>query len=133
MLNWDEQYSVGVKELDDQHKSMVDYINQIEKARTEGDDRTTVVKILNGLVLYTKDHFALEETYFKMFDYAKIDVHIQEHLSLIEQVEKLVYHFEIGKPPGLTEMMDFLKTWLIDHILGADKEYMQCFSENGLS
>ena len=132
MLNWDSSYSVGVKELDEQHKEMIVFINDLEVALGISDNRAAVVKVLNGLVGYTKEHFATEELYFRQFDYKKTDDHIQEHIELIAEVEKLVYQFEIGESFDIKKAMDFLKTWLVEHILGADQEYVTCFKQNGL-
>jgi len=132
MLTWDSSYSVGVKELDDQHKKMIDFINDLEQALGIADNRDVIVGVLNGLVSYTKDHFATEELYFKKFDYDKTDAHIKEHVDLIAEVEQLVYQFEIGETIDIKKVLDFLKTWLIEHILGADQEYVNCFKDNGL-
>ena len=133
MLKWDSSYSVKVKQIDDQHRQMIDYINQVELAPYGEDNRITIVNVLNGLVAYTRDHFATEETYFKRFDYEKADAHITEHLKLMNDVEQLVYRFEIGDKLDLKDVSLFLEHWLLDHILGEDKEYMSCFSNNGLT
>jgi len=132
MLTWDNSYSVGVKELDDQHRKMIEFINDLELGMQASDSRDSMVKVLNGLVAYTKDHFANEEFYFRQFDYDKTEDHIQEHLKLISEVQGLVYKFELREALDQNKVMEFLKTWLVDHILGADKKYVDCFSRNGL-
>ncbi|MBT3253530.1 MAG: hemerythrin family protein [Candidatus Marinimicrobia bacterium] len=132
MLSWDSSYSVGIQEIDDQHQKLIDFINELELALGKSDNRETVVKVLNGIVFYTKDHFAQEELYFRQFDYDKTDDHITEHADLITQVEKLVYQFEVNGTFDIPNVIEFLKAWLIEHILGADQEYVSCFKENGL-
>lgn len=129
MLKWDASYSVGVKELDDQHKKLIDIINELDHA---GGNREGNVKVLNALVAYTKDHFSTEELYFRQYDFEKTDEHIQEHLDLIDEVEKLIYQFAISESLDVQKLMKFLNAWLIDHIQGADQEYVACFKENGL-
>ncbi len=133
MLNWDSSYSVGVKELDDQHKKMFNLIQDLKQSLGISDNRDAVVKVLNSLVAYTKDHFATEEFYFRQFDYEKTDDHIDKHIDLIAAVEKLVYQFEIGETLDVNLVMDFLNTWWSEHILGADQEYVNCFKRNGLA
>lgn len=132
MLTWENSYSVGVRELDEQHKQMIELINSLETGMNTMDSRDSMVKILNGLVAYTKDHFANEELYFKQFDYEKTEEHIQEHLKLMSEVEKLVYRFELKEVLDQDQIMSFLTGWLVDHILGADQEYVACFSRHGL-
>ena len=133
MKSWIKEYSVGVKELDDQHIKMLEYINEVEAALYAEDSRQTIVRVLNGLVRYTKDHFATEETYFKLYDYENTEAHISEHLDLISSVEKLVYELEIGGDLNPDKMLSFLEAWLFDHIMSADREYMSCFESNGHS
>ncbi len=132
MFNWDSQYSVGIQEIDDQHRKLIDFINELEQTLGEPNNRDAAVKILNGLVSYTKDHFAREELYFRQFDYDKTDDHIAEHIDLIAQVEKLVYQFEVSGTFDIPNVIEFLKSWWAEHILGADQEYVTCFKENGL-
>jgi len=132
MLKWESSYSVKVKEIDDQHRKMIDYINQIEVALDGKENRAVTVNVLNGLVAYTRDHFSTEEVYFKRFDYENAEAHIAEHIMLMNNVELLVYRFEVDEKLDLIEVSLFLKDWLIDHIMDADKEYMPCFSKNGL-
>ena len=132
MLNWDAQYSVGVKEIDEQHKRMIDYINELESALNASDVREHIVRVLNGLVAYTRDHFATEEAYFRKFDYENTEAHISEHMNLISDVEIFVYRLETGAELSPASILHFLRDWLLEHIMGADKEYMNCFHKNGL-
>lgn len=129
MLHWEESYSVGVKELDDQHKKLIHIINELDQVE---DERDAKVRILNALVEYTKEHFATEELYFRQFGFEKTDEHIEEHLELIAEVEDLVYQFAVGESLDAVKLKGFLTTWLVDHIQGADQEYVVCFKENGL-
>jgi len=133
MLTWSDEYSVGVQEIDTQHHRMLDYINELEGALGGENAREHMVNVLNGLVAYTKEHFTTEEKYFRMFDYKETDAHIAEHLNLIEDVEVFIFRLETGAELTPATMLDFLKTWLIEHILGADKRYMECFHKNGLA
>ena len=133
MLLWDKKYSVGVKEIDSQHGKMIDYINELENAMHAEDTRETIVKVLNGLVTYTKEHFETEEKYFRQFDYEDTEAHISEHMNLISDVDKLIYKFAIGEELSLASILKFLENWLLEHILDSDKKYMACFQSNGLS
>ncbi len=133
MLVWDSSYSVRVKEIDNQHKRMIDYINLLEVSTKEDDPKELIAGILKGLTVYTIEHFTTEEDYFKEFNYGKADEHIAEHKELVKQLNEYVIQFETGENFDADHFMSFLKDWLIDHIMSADKDYMHCFSENGLT
>ncbi len=132
MLVWDSSYSVRVKEIDNQHKRMIDYINLLEASMKDDDPKEMIANILKSLVVYTIDHFTLEEDYFRKFNYNKTEEHVGEHQKLISELDNYVTQFKSGEDFNSDHFMSFLRDWLIDHIMGADKEYMRCFSENGL-
>ena len=133
MLVWDSSYSVRVKELDRQHKRMIDYINLLDASTRDNDPKALISGILKGLVVYTIEHFTTEEDYFRKFNYEKIDEHLKEHQDLILELNEYIAQFESDNDFDADKFQNFLKDWLIDHIMGADKEYMHCFAENGLT
>ena len=132
-MEWKSGYSVGVGEIDIEHKKMIAYINELEAVIENSNAQKQVVFVLNGLVSYTREHFAKEESYFKQFDYEHTDEHIAEHSELISDVEKLIYQFEVGDKLSPVGIIKFLSNWFVDHILGSDKKYIDCFSRHGLS
>ena len=133
MLVWDSSYSVRVKEIDDQHKRLIDYINLLETSAADNDPKELMSGILKGLMVYTIEHFTTEEDYFRQFNYEKTEEHIAEHQSLIKKLNVFVSQFEADDHFDADHFMSFLRDWLIDHIMGADKEYMHCFADNGLT
>ena len=132
MLVWDSSYSVKVTEIDDQHKIIIEFINDLERAISEKDTSQTITGILKGLFKYTVDHFAIEEQYFRRFNYAKTELHIHEHQQLVKRVNQYVADFEMSLEFDAEDFLNFLRDWLIDHIMSSDKEYIQCFTKNGL-
>ncbi len=133
MLVWDSSYSVRVKEIDNQHKRMIDYINLLEASTRDADPKELVGRILKGLMVYTIEHFTTEEDYFRKFNYEKTEEHIVEHQKLIMKLNNYVAQFEKDDAFNSDQFMSFLRDWLIDHIMGVDKEYMHCFADNGLT
>ena len=67
LLTWQNDYSVGVKELDQQHRKMFDLINQFYDSMIEARNKDNVKKTLKELVEYSHSHLATEEKYFKKF------------------------------------------------------------------
>jgi hemerythrin len=135
-IKWNEQYSVGIEEIDNQHKGLVKLINKLITklfdAMSEGQANNILGEIINDMARYTQVHFATEEKYFARFRYAESDTHIKEHLKFIEEVIKFRTQFEAGNIVLSIEIFRFLKNWLVNHILVYDKKYSQYFIANGL-
>lgn len=132
LITWTDEFSVGVFEIDNQHKGLVKLINKLYDAMTYGQANKILREIIQELVKYTQIHFATEEKYFEKFDYEESDDHIQEHQKFIEAVAKFKEGFEAGNIVLSVDIFKFLKNWLTNHILGSDKKFTACFNNNGL-
>lgn len=60
-FNWDDLGSVNIERIDNQHKKLVSYLNELFEAMRAGKGNEVLEKILNALLSYTNTHFASEE------------------------------------------------------------------------
>ncbi len=132
LIQWNDSLSVGVAEIDSQHKRLVDMINELNEAMRRGEGKDVLGKVLNGLVAYAGSHFKLEENYFVRFGYPEAAQHRQTHANFIAKVNDFTTGFSSGKLNISVEVMCFLSDWLQKHIKGVDKKYGPFFNANGL-
>jgi len=132
LIEWSDQLSVNVAEIDGQHKKLVDMINRLHEAMRTGQGRAVIKDILTGLADYVVLHFTAEEKYMAKFGYADLTVHKAEHTRFVDTISKFHGDFEGGKVSLTIEVMNFLRDWLTKHIQGTDRKYTECFHENGL-
>ena len=132
LINWDDSFSVNVREIDDQHKKLVAMLNEFYGyiGKDSGD---AFKKLLNSLVDYTVYHFATEERYFARFGYPASKAHIEAHQQFAARVLEVKKRLESGELVLSFEITTFLKDWLTTHIKGSDKAYSKFFNEHGLS
>ena len=130
VLPWKKDYSVSVDSIDDQHKKLVNIINDLNNAMLHEKGRDVIRKILTDLVSYTKEHFAYEEGLMKKNNYHDFENHKKVHIDLLKTVGTFYENFESGKAEMSREIMDFLKDWLAGHILGTDKKYSEVMVKN---
>ena len=122
-LTWNDKYSVGIRNLDDQHKKLIEILNQLYEAMKAGKGNEILGKVLVDLITYTKTHFAAEENLMQIRNYPHFAAHKAEHDKLTKKAVELEQQFRAGKTALSVEVAQFLKTWLNDHILGMDKKY----------
>jgi hemerythrin-like metal-binding protein len=134
-LIWNDVYSVGVQEIDEQHKKLVEILNELiaHSCSSPGSENLDIKATIGKIVEYKTVHFETEEKYFKQFNFEGSEEHIQKHREFNERVGELLSEFqESGGKSDLSELVDFMESWFIDHLLHLDQKYVKCFQENGL-
>ena len=132
VLNWSDDLSVGVAEIDGQHKRLVAMINELNDAMLQGKGKDALQKVINGLITYTGTHFKAEERYFDQFGYEDSGAHKALHAQFVSKVSKFRDDYASGRLGLSIEVMSFLSDWLVSHIKGQDKKYTACFHANGM-
>jgi hemerythrin-like metal-binding protein len=132
LLTWSAEYSVGIKEIDNEHIKLVELINQLHDGMKAGKGREILGNILNELVKYTAFHFGHEEQLFDKYLYPDTILHKKQHKALVEQVLAYKESYDNGKSVITMDIMNFLKDWLINHIAGSDKKYTAYLNSKGV-
>jgi len=132
LIQWDGTFSVNVAEIDKQHQKLVELINNLNEAMKQGKGKDILANIIGELFAYAGDHFATEEKYFDRFGYPAAASHKLEHVDFVKKVSEFKDGFNSGQLALTIEVMNFLKDWLKNHILGIDKKYGPFFNEKGL-
>lgn len=130
-MNWSDQLSVGVAEIDAQHKKLVEMINTFYDHMQE-DNKTAMRELLISMAKYTMTHFKTEEELFAKYNYPKAQEHKKEHDAFITEVRSVQQRLSQGEHVLTLELTQFVKKWVTDHIMGSDKEYVPFFQARGL-
>ncbi|HYH19982.1 MAG TPA: bacteriohemerythrin [Azospirillum sp.] len=133
LISWDDKFSVGIREFDDAHKRLMDLLNQLWDANEARQGADVMGRILGELVSYTASHFAEEEALFRKWDYPAVHRHHEIHEKLKDTAIRLQKKFEQeGSDVISDEVFDFLRDWLVKHILGEDMQYKSFFNGQGI-
>lgn len=132
-MEWSDEFSVKVKELDEQHQHLFKIASQLFDAMKEGKGNKIMKDILTELITYTETHFKTEEKYFEQYDYPDTLSHKGIHAEFRDRVLKVQDEFDGGKISLSTEVMSFLREWIHNHIMGVDKKYSEFLNSRGVS
>ena len=133
-MKWDHSLSIGIKEIDDQHKQLVELTDHVEilfkKAiGGEGDFRETcgVVETLSN---YAREHFRTEEALMEKIDYPDLDAHVEKHDAFVEFVSGMTYDkIQGNEDTVLIQLFAFLSNWIVDHIKTEDFSYKEFINQ----
>lgn len=131
LICWNKLYSVSVHKFDEQHKELIRLINELHDSMLQSNSQEVLSNILLRLSDYTIFHFSDEENLMEQYNYSEYLSHKKSHQDLINQVKSLIKRHMEGMLIT-TEVMNFLKQWLNDHILTEDKAYSEFFNKQGI-
>lgn len=120
-MEWKPEYSIGIEDIDRQHRGLVDCITLVEESVKSGDRWSAVHFATLQLRDYTHVHFAVEETVMKLIKYPQTEAHIREHHEFLRRLAE----FEQNSLSNTIQddMLGFLGDWFVNHILKVDRDY----------
>ncbi|MDP6924193.1 MAG: bacteriohemerythrin [Candidatus Scalindua sp.] len=132
MIEWDKKYCVGISRIDNDHKRYIDTLNKLIHLKKNNETPDGIKQVLREMTNYVLTHFKTEETYMLEFEYPEYQDHKNEHhdfaMKIISYLDKVVNgEYEIAY-----EILEDLKSWLVNHIQSTDLKYIDCFIKNGL-
>ena len=129
LVNWQDRYSVGMAEIDEQHKALFSTINRLWSVIVGKGEASVVLGLLDELERYTVQHFSAEEIFMRQVNYPDFEQHKKLHAQFVQRVAQEKGNVVAGKSLSL-DLLHFLKDWLIEHILVEDQRYATFYGES---
>ena len=121
-LEWTRDLEVGITVIDDQHKRIVAFINELNDALETGNAEETN-HVMEGLLNYTVTHFEFEEELQEKAGYPFLKAHRRIHEIFMKKVATIRERGNHGEDIA-PELLKLLKAWLASHIKGEDRDYV---------
>ena len=123
MLEWNDKLSVGIHEIDAQHKGLVEIINTVHDNMISGDcPESFLSTIVEDLHHYAAVHFGIEEGLMDQYNYPDIVNHKNKHTEFIDKIVSVANGHGRGTCSINMDILNYLSDWLITHINITDKE-----------
>ena len=129
---WNKKLSVNISEFDEDHKKLVDMLNELYDAIAVGKADNVVPTILLDLIDYTKVHFKREERAFVKYNYPQYEEHKKIHDDFVKQLEDFKVQFRNGTIPVGIPIFNMLLAWVSEHIMKEDKTYTEYLKNAGM-
>lgn len=123
MIEWQDTLSVGVLEIDIQHKLLFERVNNFLQACQSEAENDTVHRLFWFLEAYAVTHFGEEEKLMQQAGYPEFAVHRSQHQQFVAEVGKIKERLMVeGPTPSLIDAMTrFISDWLVQHISNMDR------------
>ena len=131
-IEWSERLNIGVAEIDEQHKRMIQLHNDLEEALAGGKAHRRMPVFLAELVEYAEEHFATEEALMEQVGYEGLDVHRSEHRQFLSKIDRFRKTVMSGRARVSKPLMSFLRYWFENHVAGTDREIASVLQSAGM-
>jgi len=128
-VTWSNTYSMGVKLIDDQHKGLINFVNDLfnHANGNEQEEKLYFSSVIQQAVKYIKEHFQSEEKLMIGTKFPGYMEHKKVHDEFTKTVVKSVQEYESGKRLVLEKFAYFLKDWVLTHVAVMDVKYAEYF------
>ncbi len=120
-----EQYRTGIRLVDEEHETLFRIIreaNDLIREELLHDKYDKIMSILDRLKEYTIHHFHDEEEYMERIGYDGLAAQQRAHQAFVDKLKEVnLDDVDDNQQEYLTELVDFLLSWLVNHILKVDK------------
>lgn len=128
---WGDDLKIDNGPLDDDHRRLVDCVNELHTATSQGNGQAVVGEILARLIAYTQEHFAREERQMERHHFPQLAAHKQQHVELMKEVLDMKSRFDAGSITVASQVSTLLRDWLSLHIRRNDKELVRHIRKAG--
>ncbi len=95
-IEWRDSYSVGIEELDSQHRKLLELINEISDAEDAGTPKASCFAFLNAMIRYAQEHFTAEERYLQNNVYPKYLQQKESHENFVRETFVMAQELDEG-------------------------------------
>jgi diguanylate cyclase (GGDEF)-like protein/PAS domain S-box-containing protein/hemerythrin-like metal-binding protein len=126
----DAEHLLGVPEIDAQHQELMRLINKLNDAAKQARPTEVIAGLFDEIIAYTQFHFAAEEQLMEQNGYMGTEAHMREHRRLLGEVNYLRKKIIAGEE---LLALQYVKDWLLPHILGMDKPFARYLAQRGVN
>ncbi len=122
--SWNDSFLLNIDVIDNQHKKFFELFDLI-LALNKSKDAVELSSVINELQDYARYHFETEETLMQNADSESFELHIIQHQFFINKINEFTIAQNYNNPVLTTQIVVFMRKWLLMHITETDKKYVE--------
>jgi hemerythrin len=115
LIQWKNEFSVGVAAVDLEHRELIQLINRLDADMQEYATKKMVLQTLGEIYARISAHFALEEKIMRDAGYDDYSTHKQDHESLLDELVGIIDSVDDAGRYDRTALSRSLDSWFSDH------------------
>jgi hemerythrin len=120
LIEWKDEFSVGVPDVDHEHQELIALINELHAAMSSEDSGYTVMDFLGEIYAHVSAHFALEEKIMRKRKYDQYEEHKSDHEDLLDELRDIMDDYEENAYFSDEEFASAVEKWFTDHFKNRD-------------
>lgn len=129
-IKWSDFLSVGIPEIDDEHRVFVARVNDVNRAIVGLEDKATVERLMDLMLIEAISHFRNEVQLLKARQYPHAANHAKKHDQLSDQLKRLIEEFRKDDVNFVWAMKGLhMKQLLVSHLLQEDMTFKEYFAQ----
>ncbi|MDP3676346.1 MAG: hemerythrin family protein [Novosphingobium sp.] len=128
-LEWKDEYSTGVDKVDEQHRKLFAFLNDLEEFITQGiDSGPKVDSLLVSLATDVQTHFSFEEHCMKQYNCPVARENKEAHNEFLRQFGNFQHEYKAkGSSVSLLKKLhETAESWVVNHICNIDIHLKSC-------
>ncbi len=122
-FKWKDSFSVGINELDRQHQSFLEGLNDCFSKASDNKQARVDASLIERLKAYATEHFRFEEALMRKLEYKDLQHQKGQHEFFVSQIAELEKAHSAGSGTSIQSVLSFLRDWFLEHILSEDKKF----------
>ena len=133
LLTWNHACSVGIRAMDDQHRILMDAINDLRMALLRGCSHEKTCELLDQFIEFARMHFWSEEQLMEQTHFAGLEEHRAEHHRMLADILQAAHRLQYGEGVELRPLLCGLHHGFLNHIETMDQKYAPWLHEHGVN
>lgn len=118
---WDDSFAIGIEEIDEQHKKIIKFINELQIAFSY-NKMYMIEEVIDKLIAYVHSHFRYEEELMEEAGYPLTEAHKLSHSAFVDRIISFKARYEDGENVAKS-LRNELQLWMLNHIKYDDNDY----------
>jgi len=128
MIQWNHSLETGHAMVDNDHKQLVEQLNQLSDALTRGEGKECIMGMIVFLNSYAREHFAREETHMQRIGCPVLGENCRAHAQFLTKLSGWLERLKAtgASTPLVLEIHREACAWITSHIVGVDCKLRGC-------